>query len=298
MNWDEFRLGKAPERITPDGLGDLQRQYADRPALTESVPYEYLDNVRVRWNLHTNAIEGNTLSFANTTALLLGVPETLANRDTVPKERWERDIAEMLGHDEATTELLAHVESGEPLTQAVLFRWHRLLIPHHPDGGQWKREPNVIAHPDGRPGKQLAPPSEVPNMMREYFDNVNAWVAQVNSDPRHPELDVPMGLAVSHGRYIWIHPFSDGNGRTGRLIMSWMALRSGLPVPIIPVSDRSLYIHAVEASMSNNPYPLRTLLAACLVHEMDFAIAAAEGRCDGSICNQDADPHRPPPQHP
>ena len=295
MHWDDFRLGKEPERITSDGLRDLQRQYMDRPALAESTLREFQGNVRVRWNLHTNAIEGSTLSFENTTALLLGTLETPTNRDAVPKEQRDREIAEMRGHDEAAMDLLAYVDSGEPLTKVALCHWHRLLLPTHTDAGQWKREPNVIANPDGRPGKQLAPPREVPNLMWEFFDNVNAWVTQVKSNPQNPELDVPMGLAVSHGQYIGVHPFPDGNGRTGRLVMSWMALRVGYPVPIIPVSERSLYINAVEASMNNNPYPLRTLLAACLVREMDFAIAVAEGRCDGSVRNRDADPNLPPP---
>lgn len=256
---------------------------------------EYRDNVRVRWNLHTNAIEGSTLSFANTTALLLDGSGTLPNRYSEPNAQRDREIAEMRGHDRATEDLQVCIQSEEPLTQAVLFRWHKLLLPAHADTGQWKHEPNVIAYPDGRPGKRLASPNEVPNLMQELFDDVNAWVAQVNHNPQNPELDVPMGLAVSHGRYIGIHPFPDGNGRTGRLIMSWMALRVGYPVPIIPVSERSLYIRAVEASMSNNPYPLRTLLAARLTHEMDFAIAVAEGRCDGSVRNRDADPNLPPP---
>ena len=295
MNWDEFRLGIAPERITPAALGNLQRQYASRPALMKGALREYQDNVRVRWNLHTNAIEGSTLSFASTTALLLDGAETLPNRASESNAQRDREIAEMRGHDRAKKDLQVCVQSEEPLTQAVLFRWHKLLLPTHANTGQWKHEPNVIAYPDGRPGKQLAPPKEVPNLMQELFDDVNAWVAQVNDNPQNPELDVPMGLAVSHGRYIGIHPFPDGNGRTGRLIMSWMALRVGYPVPIIPVSERSLYIRAVETSMSNNPYPLRTLLAARLTHEMDFAIAVAEGRCDGSVRNRDADPHLPPP---
>lgn len=295
MNRDEFRLGQVPEQITPAGLEELQRRYAGRPTLSENASREYQFNVRVRWNLHTNAIEGSTLSFANTTALLLGTPETPAIRDTKPNARREREIAEMLGHDKVTTELLAHVQSGEPLTQEVLFHWHKLLLPTHIDTGQWKREPNVIANPDGRPGRQLAPPNEVPNLMWEFFDNANAWVKGINRGRRNPDLDVPMGLAISHGQYIGIHPFPDGNGRTGRLIMSWMALRVGYPVPIVPVSERSLYIRAMEAFMNNNPYPLRTLLAACLVHEMDFAIAVAEGRCDGSVRNRDADPNLPPP---
>ncbi|MYA05059.1 MAG: Fic family protein [Caldilineaceae bacterium SB0664_bin_22] len=245
---------------------------------------EYQDNVRVRWNLHTNAIEGSTLSFANTATLLLGAPETLPKWNTESNPRGDRDIAEMRGHNEAATNLLAYVDSGEPLTQAALCHWHRLLLPTHTDVGQWKREPNVIANPDGRPGRQLAPPSEVPNLMQEFFDDVNAWVAQVNHNPHNPELDVPMGLAVSHGRYIGVHPFPDGNGRTGRLIMSWMALRVGYPVPIIPVSERSLYIHAVEASMGNNPYPLRTLLAACLTH--DGLRNCSRGRSLRWVCTQ------------
>ena len=256
---------------------------------------EYQGNVRVRWNLHTNAIEGSTLSFANTTALLLDGSETLPDQYSESNAQSDREIAEMRGHDRAKKDLQVCVQSEEPLTQAVLFRWHKLLLPTHADTGRWKHEPNVIAYPDGRPGKQLASPNKVPNLMQELFDDVNAWVAQVNHNPQNPELDIPMGLAVSHGRYIGIHPFPDGNGRTGRLIMSWMALRVGYPVPIIPVSERSLYIRAVEASMSNNPYPLRTLLAARLTHEMDFAIAVAEGRCDGSVRNRDADPNLPPP---
>ena len=68
----------------------------------------------------------------------------------------------MRGHDRATEELQVCVQSETPLTQAVLFRWHKLLLPTHTDTGQWKHEPNVIAYPDGRPGSRWPRPMKSP----------------------------------------------------------------------------------------------------------------------------------------
>lgn len=95
---------------------------------------------------------------------------------------------------------------------------------------------------------------------------------------------------------IQIHPFDDGNGRTGRLVTSWQCLRAGVPVIIIPVRHVDLYREALNiAADISDLRPLRTLLAACLVHEMAFAVAVAEGSADPTIANEDADPEKPVP---
>ena len=107
--------------------------------------------------------------------------------------------------------------------------------------------------------------------------------------------DIAAVLARLHIEYLALHPFADGNGRTGRLLLSWFCLRAGYPVPIVPSDAREVYIEAMEMGMKHDdPLPLRTLLAACLTHEMDFAIAAAEGHCDPTFRNAAADPNLPP----
>ena len=99
---------------------------------------------------------------------------------------------------------------------------------------------------------------------------------------RRDLLDV---LADTHSQFIEIHPFDDGNGRAC----------AGVPVVIVSVSARDLYLEAMSQAAGGRIGPLRTILAACLGRELDYAIAVAEGRTDPTGANREAGPARPVP---
>lgn len=131
----------------------------------------------------------------------------------------------------------------------------------------------------------------MPRLMDNFLRRLHSDLDHVAAG-RRDLLDM---LADTHSQFIEIHPFDDGNGRAGRLITSWQCLRAGVPVVIVPVSARDLYLEAMSQAAGGRIGSLRTLLAACLVRELDYAIAVAEGRTDPTRANREAGPARPVP---
>lgn len=155
--------------------------------------------------------------------------------------------------------------------------------------GLWKTGRNVIGLAGGG-ARPTAEPSDVPRLMDDFLRRLHLDLDHVAAG-RRDLLDV---LADTHSQFIEIHPFDDGNGRAGRLITSWQCLRGGARV-IVSVSARDLYLEAMSQAAGGRIGPLRTILAACLGRELDYAIAVAEGRTDPTGANREAGPARPVP---
>lgn len=293
-----FHLGVNPERLTPSSMEELRQVWAERPGMAGHVRMSCEDNVRIRWNLHSNAIEGNTLTHGETIILLL-LGEAVGGR-------LMRECEEVVGHDLAVSRVRGMALSDRELTQTDLREWHRLLLvrPYRmpartPDGlrtsrliqvGSYKQVPNFVRLPGGGI-KRFATPEETPALMTDHMDRLNGELRHYLASPS--AVDFPKLLARQHSDYIQIHPFDDGNGRTGRLIASWLCLKAGFPVSIIPVTQRHTYFAAMDQAHAGNLQPLRDLLAATLVREVDFGLAVARGECDPTVENEHADPARP-----
>lgn len=292
---DPFALGLSPERLTASAMAGLHAHWRTAPPLDPYTRLNYAENVRVRWNLHTNALEGSRVTYEDVSRIVVH-KESVAGYTL-------REVAEVAGHDLALERMQALAATGAPLTETELKEWHRLLLgpdpaplrdqygnPHPVAAGVWKTGRNVIGLAGGGT-RSTAEPRDVPRLMDHFLRRLHTDLDHVAAG-RRDLLDV---LAGTHSQFIEIHPFDDGNGRTGRLITSWQCLRAGVPVVIVPVSARDLYLEAMSLAAEGRFGPLRTLLAACLVRELDYAIAVAEGRADPTVANREADPERPVP---
>ena len=290
-----FALGLPLDRLTAPALADLHARWRKAPRPDAYTRLNYAENVRVRWNLHTNALEGSRVTYED-------VSKIVVHRESVAGYTL-REVAEVSGHNLALERMQALAATGAPLTETELKEWHRLLLgpdpaplrdqygnPHPVAAGLWKTGRNVIGLAGGG-ARPTAEPSDVPRLMDNFLRRLHSDLDHVAAG-RRDLLDM---LADTHSQFIEIHPFDDGNGRAGRLITSWQCLRAGVPVVIVPVSARDLYLEAMSQAAGGRIGSLRTLLAACLVRELDYAIAVAEGRADPTVANREADPARPVP---
>lgn len=104
-----------------------------------------------------------------------------------------------------------------------------------------------------RKGFAPPPPSVVPSL-------VGNWVRAAASDPPD-DCHLTEHLAGLHAKFERIHPFPDGNGRVGRLILSLLLVRKGYPPAIIYKDERSRYLRALDKADDGDAGPLAELLA-------------------------------------
>ncbi|WP_201326643.1 Fic family protein [Streptococcus suis] len=188
---------------------------------------DYLDDLLVRMAYHSSGIEGNTISLPETVSIIL--------ESTLPgKHKSIREFYEIENHKQAFQALLIALDNGEELSLGLVKDIHALLMDRlQHDRGQFKSVQNAII---GATFK-TALPEETPFLMQQWVDNANYRLGLPLEIAELLEV-----LADVHIQFERIHPFSDGNGRTGRLILMFQSmLKLGAPV-LISKEDRALYM--------------------------------------------------------
>ncbi|MCL2470357.1 MAG: Fic family protein [Propionibacteriaceae bacterium] len=204
-----------------------------------------LDRIRrefgVEYTYDSNAIEGSSLTLRETALVLEGA--------TIGQKALKEHL-EAVGHRDAydfVETLAAHIPP-EPITSRVIRELHFLVLADQPQArGAFRTIPVRILGTTHRPPEPLL----VPELMEDL-------VSEVSKDRRHPVVRA----ARFHLRFESIHPFIDGNGRTGRLVLNLMLLQAGyLPVNI-KYADRERYYECFEAWDNNQDSLPMTLLVA------------------------------------
>ena len=153
-----------------------------------------------------------------------------------PKDRPIRDVKEAEAHRKIFYEMMAYKGA---LSIGIMLAWHRELFREtKPDLAGKIRDYGVyITNTTFRPPGAL----EVQTYVLEFF----RWYNREESGINPVEL-----AALAHLKFETIHPFGDGNGRVGRLIMNFVLYKNGYPMIDIKYQDRKGYYHALERSQT------------------------------------------------
>ncbi len=193
---------------------------------------------------HSTAIEGNTLALRQV-RILLEEGRAVGNKDL-------REYLEVQGYAEAARWVYEQATPGTSwnsdarLTVTELREIHRLVV-----GTVWAHFPPEELHPEEGPGAfrrhELAPfPGGMqPPAWIDVPPLLNDWLQFANGQPRARDHLIEH-LALAHARFEEIHPFRDGNGRTGRLALNLLLVRHGYPPAIIRRQDRPRYIAGLQ----------------------------------------------------
>lgn len=198
--------------------------------LPPEVTRELRQRFEVRLTHHSTAIEGNTLTQSET-QIVLEKGVTIGGRSVL-------EHLEVIGHREAMDFILELADSTTPVNERTLREIHSLVMKGQGNGNVGAfRTINVMAA-----GTEYRYPDhlQIPQLMEEF---IAWWNAPTD---RHPVL----WASEAHLRFVTIHPFHDGNGRVGRLLLNLALLRSGYPIAVIPVGRRAEYIDSLATAQS------------------------------------------------
>ena len=225
---------------------------------------------------HSTAIEGNTLVLKQVEVLLA------EGRAVGSKQLGE--YMEVRGYADAADWVYRQAIEPGPwssenrVTLTELRQIHRTAmtpvwdVAPHPDAtanetpGNF-REHDIESFPDG-----MVPPSWVLVPVE-----INAWIGQAAAiEPGTP--DICERLADAHARFERIHPFLDGNGRTGRLLLNLLLVRLGYPPAIIYKRQRPEYLRALHRADAGDPGVLGELIARAVLDNLyRFIVPAVAG---------------------
>lgn len=241
-------------------LSEKKRQLDQlRPLPPEQVKniQEWLD---VEYTYTSNAIEGSTLNRSET-ALVIEKGITVRGKTL-------REHLEATNHAKAIDFVRSMIEKGHQfISEDDIKNIHKIVLAGIDDdwAGKYRlRQVFITGAPQEPPG-----PEEVPYRMKKLIE----WLK--DQQGVHP-VKVAADL---HYRFVVIHPFVDGNGRTTRLLMNLVLLQNGYPIAIIKTEEREAYIDSIrKATVTGNLDDFYSLAFGAVERSLDAYIAAAKGK--------------------
>jgi len=184
------------------------------------------DEFMIEFTYNSNAIEGNTLTLKETAMALEGM--------TIDKKPL-KDHLEAVGHRDAFLYVQDIAKKDMPLSESVIKNIHALVLMNRPeDKGVYRRIPVKIMGAYTEPVQ----PYLIEPKMTELLQSDNERKGAIHDIER---------IARFHLEFEGIHPFIDGNGRTGRLLMNLELIKCGFPPINVKFTDRKRYYDAFDA---------------------------------------------------
>ena len=181
---------------------------------------EYLEDFITRSTYNSNAIEGSTLTYAETYAILY-------NDNSFKIEGKEpREIYEAINHKKALELVFSNLQNNEDFDERFIKKLNETINQDIKDTEGYRKIQVFI-----RGSEHIPPePEKIPNLMTYYIYNYN-----------NDKQDIFSKVAKYHIEFEKIHPFEDGNGRTGRLLLNYELLKNNIPPVVISKKDRVKY---------------------------------------------------------
>ena len=214
---------KAKESLT--ALIEKKKAELDsRRPLTEGEVQRLYEDFMIEYTYNSNAIEGNTLTLRETDMVLRGL--------TIDQKPL-KDHMEAVGHKDAFYFVVDLVKEKAELTEYVIKQIHSLVLADKPkDKGTYRKVPVRILGAHHEPVQPYLIEPKM-NELLQNFKNDNTNIAEK--------------LALFHINFEGIHPFIDGNGRTGRLLVNLELMKAGYPPIDIKFTDRKRYYDAFDS---------------------------------------------------
>ncbi len=187
----------------------------------------YLEDIVTRSTYHSNAIEGSTLTYAETYAILY-------NDNSFKIEGKEpREIYEAINHKKALELIFKNIQNNDEFDERFIKKINETINNDIKDTKGYRTVQVFI-----RGSEHIPPtPEKLPNLMNYFIYNYN-----------HDEQDIFTKISKYHIEFEKIHPFEDGNGRTGRLLLNYELLKNNISPIVISKEDRIKYFEFLKSN--------------------------------------------------
>ena len=231
-----------------DMIDRKKRELDGKRPLTEGEVARLVEEFIVEYTYNSNAIEGNTLTLRETDMVLRGL--------TIDQKPL-KDHLEAVGHKEAFDYVRELVRDRVPMSENVIKQIHYLvLLDKREDRGVYRRVPVRIMGAQHEPVQPYLIQPKMEQLMLNYSESTEHIIPK---------------LARFHIEFEGIHPFIDGNGRTGRLLVNLELMKAGFPPIDIKFTDRMAYYNAFdEYYVKHNVSAMEKLFAGYVNERLDF----------------------------
>ncbi len=230
----------------------LKRLNKLRP-ISKTLLLKLKERFDVEMTYNSNAIEGNTLTLKETYWVI--------QQGITVKGKSLKDHLEAKNHKEALDFLYDMIEHDKKFTfsEHLIKQIHSLIIQDIDKNiaGKYRNIDVFIA------GTEHVPPSalDVSFRMKELAD----WARK-----NHNKMYIVEFSAIFHHKFVHIHPFQDGNGRTARLLMNIFLMQYGFPIAIIQKNDRQKYYRVLEMADNGNYKPLVLFVTQAVLRSLNI----------------------------
>ena len=209
----------------------------------------YFEDYITRSTYHSNGIEGSTLTYADTYAILFNDNSFRINGEP-------REIYEAINHKYAFNIVINFLKKEDTtLTENFIKRIGVQINKNIKDISGYRKVQVFINGAEHIPPK----PSEINTTMMYLVHNYNHDI----------EEDIFKKIALFHKNFERCHPFEDGNGRTGRLLINYELIRNNLAPIVIPKEERSKYFELLSANNATSIDNFADFLRKLCQNEMD-----------------------------
>ncbi len=228
----------------------FQKMKNVRPLSAEEVAY-FNREFSISASHNSNAIEGNTFTYDETKLLI--------EQGIVTGAHSLRESEDIVGYKQAFDFLYGAVKKEQPITEEFIKAIHAFVLRGDEEAGQYRKIQNYIGSIT-RVVYTPCPPSQVAAKMKDYVADLTKDMEVNIQKARLGELEwgeIFHNLAKHHIEFENIHPFIDGNGRTGRLLLTYELICMGLLPVDIRYEERERYYAGIKAYRDKEKYSTR-----------------------------------------
>jgi Fic family protein len=240
-------------------------------ALLNKINYK----LRLEWNYTSNSMEGNSLTKRETRTVMVGVVSV--------NDKPLKDILEIKNHDDVISTIMRMGKGELNISESRIRDIHRgIMYEDDPEKrkyiGQWKTIDNYLYNSRGE-RYDFVSHADVPEKMHELVNWANAEKEKIARNAKGAIH--PIGLALKfHIEYVNIHPFYDGNGRTGRILSNLILISYGYPPFYINENERNSYYQYLTdiQSYGGEPDLFYEFMAGLVLRSLQFTLDVIEGK--------------------